>query len=683
MKFPDADPIFANEVYDFIFIGMGAGNSLILLSLLKNEAITNKKVAILEASEKNVNDKTYCFWAHPHETVVTDLAPIISHQYTTIKVNESVLQDIETQPYHYIRSIDLYQHTFDAIHHAQIPVYRLAANEITCKNEIYTIRTSTHQLQTRHIFDSRPPSTQLLEKNDIYLHQSFYGYHVKVNSDVFQTHAFEMMNFHVDQGDYTQFIYVLPFSNNEALIELTRFGSEKIELTYAKDILHTFISEKFGSYEILNDETGCIPMTTFINKPNKNKGILHTGAAANLIKPSTGYGFKRMNATAQLISKEIKLGKEKSFNQIALERKNRFRFYDHLLLIILLRWPHQGKKIFSSLFKRQSILTIFSFLDERTSLFHEIKIFASLPFVPFLKALFIYAKTKRWLRYILALGIAVTYWVISSFNSDIAAYISYVMLAAGFLVLGIPHGALDHLLIKNNNTPLYQFVFKYLLIVGLYFAFWQYLPLLSLIIFIVYSSFHFGESELEEMGIAVSRIGNYAKAFLMGLSILLFIIATHLEESLLIISKFNAIAIQQIDVSSLNSYAMGIAGISFGYIFFQSVLSNKGVSWGMLFLLLAGLKLPLILAFAFYFIFQHSYNAWGHLKTGLKMNTGALYKQALPYTLGALMILAAMLIFANTHMNLEFIWAHLFTFIACISLPHFVLMHLFYKTVNK
>ena len=53
----------ANEknIYDFVFVGMGASNSLILISLIKNGLITDKKVAVLELDNKAKNDKTYCF----------------------------------------------------------------------------------------------------------------------------------------------------------------------------------------------------------------------------------------------------------------------------------------------------------------------------------------------------------------------------------------------------------------------------------------------------------------------------------------------------------------------------------------------------------------------------------------------------------------------------------------------
>ena len=123
-QYVDAHNINHNEVYDFIFIGLGASNSLIILSLLKQGCLKDKKVAVIEAACKTINDKTYCFWASPNDSIVKDLSPIITHYYKTINVNQSVLQNIELQPYCYIRSIDLYNHTLEASNKAQMPLIR-------------------------------------------------------------------------------------------------------------------------------------------------------------------------------------------------------------------------------------------------------------------------------------------------------------------------------------------------------------------------------------------------------------------------------------------------------------------------------------------------------------------------------------------------------------------------------
>lgn len=387
----DSLNIDSKTLYDFVFIGLGASNSLILLSLIKKDLLANKKIAIIESDSKKENDKTYCFWSFSEAPIVKDLSQIISHSYSRIEV-KSISQGIEKQPYYFIKSIDLYEYTLNKSIEASIPIYRVSAQTILQVNENYAINTSEGVINSKFVFDSRTPIYSQLVSKEIHLHQSFYGFHIKSEKDVFRKDTFEMMNFDVDQSNYTQFIYTLPFASNESLVELTRFGIDKIDSAYAAIILNNEIKTKYGNYEIMADETGCIPMTNYWHPKNKLSGVLNTGANANLIKPSSGYGFKNMYEFAEIVSEKIKRKDLKNFNQIALKRKKRFRFYDSLLLTILKLWPYEGKRVFTRLFQKQKIHTIFTFLDEKTSIISEIKIFASLPIKPFLKALFLYIK---------------------------------------------------------------------------------------------------------------------------------------------------------------------------------------------------------------------------------------------------------------------------------------------------
>jgi lycopene beta-cyclase len=671
-----------NKIYDFVFIGLGASNSLILISLIQKGLTKNKKIAVFEPDGKTNNDKTYCFWANPKDAIAVELKTIISRSFNAIQVNKTRAENIENCPYHYIRSIDLYNFTLEILNEAKIEILRNSVEEITSKNKINTLHSGTKVYNSNYIFDSKP-FLNLIPKDEIYLHQSFLGWHIRCVNDIFQKDTFDMMNFNIDQNDFTQFMYVIPFSSNEALVEMTRFGAEKIELSYAATILDEFINKEFGEFEKLGEEIGCIPMTTFLNPINQQEGILNTGARANLIKPSTGYGFKKMFAFAQLVTQRIESDNLREFNKIALVTKERFKFYDRLLLMILLLWPSYGKEIFTRLFYKRPILTIFSFLDEKSSLLEEIKIFISLPIKPFIKALLLHLKNKKLLRYFIAVIIVVFYCVLAFVNYHIAQYFNYLVLFIGLMWIGIPHGALDHLLSKSSNTPILNFIFKYLIVIALYLLLWQVAPMISLLAFVIYSSFHFGESELIHTNESVKTLRDCFKAFMLGFNILIFIIATHIEDSLRTISFINKESSSFFYEINVTTWYLVISIVSFSYILVQSVISKKKEFIGLLLLLAIGILVPLPLAFGLYFILQHSYNAWIHLQKGLKMNASQLYKKSAVFTLGALVLFIVIAFFVRDTSNLNAFWANFFVFIACISLPHFVLMHLFYNSTKN
>lgn len=77
----------------------------------------------------------------------------------------------------------------------------------------------------------------------------------------------------------------------------------------------------------------------------------------------------------------------------------------------------------------------------------------------------------------------------------------WVLFASILLTIGIPHGALDHLLLnpKISNKGLVKFILKYLAIIVVYLVVWIFLPVPALLVFLLMSAYHFGQSHLLEM----------------------------------------------------------------------------------------------------------------------------------------------------------------------------------------
>jgi lycopene beta-cyclase len=230
------------------------------------------------------------------------------------------------------------------------------------------------------------------QNKKIFIWQSFVGYRIKAANPVFNPSEIIMMDFNVDQANATQFFYELPLSENEALVEFTRFGTEIIDYDYAINQIENRLKNKNISYQILEIEKGAIPMTPQFDQQNNslasNQNIIYIGTLGGAIKPTTGYGFKRMFHYAEKLAEALK--NEENTNLPTMKRKWRFRIYDIILLQILVDTPHLGKNIFQTLFTNQPITRILKFLDEETSVIEEIKIFSKLPLLTFIKSLFKY-----------------------------------------------------------------------------------------------------------------------------------------------------------------------------------------------------------------------------------------------------------------------------------------------------
>ncbi|MEN9349737.1 MAG: hypothetical protein RL372_715 [Bacteroidota bacterium] len=657
--------------YDYVFIGMGASNGLLLLEFIKRGYHLTKRIAVIEKAQKNTNDKTYCFWSNPDAPIVKDLSSIISYQYQFVQTNATKVQSIQDQPYYCIKSIDFYNLIQATIASHPIDVFEAAVDAVNPGLEHVEIAFDSQVINGAIVFDSRSPNFTQEANNKSYLLQSFFGYHIRLKEAVLKTDTFQMMNFDVDQSSYTQFVYNLPYAPNECLVELTRFGIDTIDVDYAKKILDDKIGAEFGAYEIIAEEEGCIPMTVLKHPASNDNRIVHMGARANLIKPTTGYGFKKMYEFAAAFENPVQVHPSKT----------RFSFYDHLLLIILIRWPYLGKKIFTALFQKNSIQAIFSFLEEKSTVSAEIKIFASLPILPFLRACGIYFTSYFKKGYLFTAGFIVLYFLLQCTSPAVANLFGYAGLMVGLLAVGLPHGAVDHLLVQSKKFNLVRFVVQYVFIIAAYFAFWQWLPVFSLILFIAYSAYHFGESEMVEMQVSLNSVLQKLYAFIIGLSILLFIIFSHLETSLLVLNSINGVS-SFIEGVDFYPYKNGILAVSYFSILPIWWVSKKTCLYLMSILVL-GMQMPLMLAFGLYFVGSHSVNAWGHIASKLKTPVNKLYLQSLPFNIGALFIFAIFLYLQKANAQLiQSYAATFFVFLACVSLPHIILMHLFYKKDN-
>ncbi len=258
--------------------------------------------------------------------------------------------------------------------------------------------------------------------------------------------------------------------------------------------------------------------------------------------------------------------------------------------------------------------------------------------------------------------------------------IQYLLFAVGLLTIGLPHGAIDHLLLTGlyHGKINYQFILRYIALFFAYFILWILLPNLAMLIFIAYSIWHFGQCDMQEWKLSQS---NNFKIVLWGTLLFGIILLGHLNETNSIITNLGVSPLL-ITVSIANKIGPILAVV--GLIW--SLLERKMAMTYSVFMLTIGLFLPLLSSFAVYFIAQHSLYGWIHLKKGLKTNNLILYKKALPFTLGAVLffIITIYLVQIGSLKTLKTDFTALFfMFVACISLPHVLAINKFYQKTFK
>ena len=234
------------------------------------------------------------------------------------------------------------------------------------------------------------------------------------------------------------------------------------------------------------------------------------------------------------------------------------------------------------------------------------------------------------------------------------------------ITIGIPHGAVDHLLETGKweykKSP--GFIIKYLFLSFIVLALWYWIPALGLILFLVYSSWHFGQADAKVFGLSV------ISSFLWGTSVLLYIVGTHQTETNQILAFMGGVlfpvAIPKWTISA--------------WIIIALYKKNPSFLITICWLTLASF-LPLIISFSLYFIGQHSYSSWLQLKSHLKMDNKKIWLNSLPFHGAAWLMLAILYLIApeNESSGIQKYAGQFFIFIACISFPHVIYMQTVYK----
>ncbi|MFT5264398.1 MAG: Brp/Blh family beta-carotene 15,15'-monooxygenase [Polaribacter sp.] len=279
----------------------------------------------------------------------------------------------------------------------------------------------------------------------------------------------------------------------------------------------------------------------------------------------------------------------------------------------------------------------------------------------------------------------------------IGSNIQLAIAATLIFLVGVPHGAIDHIIFleENKTTPPLHFYLFYFSLMGGYILAWFYLPVLSFIFFLLLSAFHFGQSQFSDVQ-NTSKVISRILYFSWGASILSGLIFYQPLELHLIFSEsadlqsFTGIFNKEI-YSILLPVSTLVCSSILVYWLWKGIISSHKFFMEVLLLLLIHLSfftLPIVIGFTLYFATLHSTRVlveeFNYLKRHRKtFNFHAFIQILLPYTLvsavgGGLLLIAS-------HMNwisISSIFLGLIL-ISILTLPHSIVMDGFYRKMTK
>ena len=257
-------------------------------------------------------------------------------------------------------------------------------------------------------------------------------------------------------------------------------------------------------------------------------------------------------------------------------------------------------------------------------------------------------------------------------------------ISAGILlcIIGIPHGANDHLYRKDQTWfGMIKFLGVYLGIIAAYIVLWYFIPLAALILFFAVSFHHFGQSNFEN-----ERVW-YLPSILWGIILLTFPVILHFEEALLIFKSmigqgdFNELIfkVEPLKLAGWQTATLGL--LSFIYLIsIYTYQRDNFLKYLFQFILISlwYFFTPLLFGFIVVFCLWHALQSTQHqvnfYTSFYKKLSKEFFVAMLPFSLISLSAFGLYLYF------FEFSIGQSFILLSLITLPHVLVMHKLYNS---
>ena len=360
-------------VYDYIMAGSGAAG-LSLAYQLVQAGLGDKKILLLDREPKTDHDRTWCFW----ESGVGPFEELVFRSWDHLWFHgPQFSRRLEIAPYRYkmIRGGDFYRFLQDWV--GKQPNLEVAYGEITQLEDtpqggVVHLGSSTHQAQ--YVFSSLyTPAAESRKYRSLLQH--FKGWVVHTPQAVFDTGAATFMDFRIQQHNRVEFVYVLPFDSQTALVEYTLFSPNLLTQEEYDQGLRSYLQDylQLQDYQVSEEEFGIIPRTD-APMAASSQHIVPIGTAGGRTKASTGYTFQRIQQHSRQIAAVLAQG---GSPQQARPQSGRFDWYDSVLLEVLSQPSYPGHQVFCDLFSKNAAHQVLHFLEERTSFPQEVALMSS------------------------------------------------------------------------------------------------------------------------------------------------------------------------------------------------------------------------------------------------------------------------------------------------------------------
>tara|TARA_B100000963_G_scaffold265284_1_gene233498 strand:+ start:1208 stop:2143 length:936 start_codon:yes stop_codon:yes gene_type:complete len=274
--------------------------------------------------------------------------------------------------------------------------------------------------------------------------------------------------------------------------------------------------------------------------------------------------------------------------------------------------------------------------------------------------------------------------------------ISTILCLALILIIGVSHGSLDHikgkkLLALFNIQKNYLFYLIYILTSLAVIFIWILIPSITLIVFLIVASYHFGKEDTEFLITNKSYLTEILY-FFKGVLIILAPLHFHFQETieifklLLITNEVFYLSLDFIETNRVIQIGIILSTLSSIFLFFKEFEIKKfSIFFDYFSILILNYYLPPLIAFTIYFCFLHSIRH--SISLAIELDGDNLFngfkifaKKALPLTIltGVFCLISLYLINSGNNLD-EAVLKVIFIGLASLTFPHILLEYFLEK----
>ncbi len=287
---------------ELIILGGGCAG----LSLAARLVQQNPKIAltVVEPRSHYEEDRTWCGWRiAPH--FFSDCAVAYWDKWRIASSRHSLLLHSNDYPYEMVRASLVYEKASVLIQSSTSSelLMGLSAKAVfETADDVQVTLADGSVVRSPWVIDTRPQTRTLKEP---WLWQNFVGYVVQCDTSVaIDTEAPVLMDFQAPGESVAQFMYTIPFGENQFLFECTRFskvhGEEQVLEAALVDWLHQHLGPR---WQHRRREAGSLPMAPPLTTDQRR--VIQAGTRGGSMRISTGYAFHRIQRWADACADSI------------------------------------------------------------------------------------------------------------------------------------------------------------------------------------------------------------------------------------------------------------------------------------------------------------------------------------------------------------------------------------------